>query len=41
MTVGSAFWIAAVRARESERDDRLFDDPFARELAGAGDQLLC
>lgn len=34
MTVGSAFWIAAVRARESERDDRLFDDPFARELAG-------
>ncbi|QRP44183.1 class I SAM-dependent methyltransferase [Amycolatopsis sp. FDAARGOS 1241] len=34
MTAGSAFWIAAVRARESERADRLFDDPFARELAG-------
>ncbi|MEV6900183.1 SAM-dependent methyltransferase [Amycolatopsis sp. NPDC051372] len=34
MTVGSAFWIAAARARESERADRLFDDPFARELAG-------
>jgi methyltransferase (TIGR00027 family) len=34
VTVGSAFWIAAVRARESERADRLFEDPFARELAG-------
>jgi methyltransferase (TIGR00027 family) len=34
MTVGSAYWIAAVRARESERPDRLFDDPFARDLAG-------
>jgi methyltransferase (TIGR00027 family) len=34
VTVGSAFWIAAVRARESERPDRLFDDPFARDLAG-------
>lgn len=34
MTVDSAFWIAAVRARESERPDRLFADPFARELAG-------
>ncbi|WP_326569557.1 SAM-dependent methyltransferase [Amycolatopsis rhabdoformis] len=34
MTVGSAFWIAAARARESEREDRLFHDPFAKELAG-------
>ncbi|MEV4509153.1 SAM-dependent methyltransferase [Dactylosporangium sp. NPDC049525] len=34
MTVGSAFWIAAVRARETERPDRLFADAFARELAG-------
>ena len=34
MTVGSAFWIAAVRARETERPDRLFTDPFARDLAG-------
>jgi methyltransferase (TIGR00027 family) len=35
VTASSAYWIAAVRARESERADRLFDDPFARELAGA------
>jgi len=34
MTVSSAFWIAAVRARETERPDRLFADPFARDLAG-------
>jgi methyltransferase (TIGR00027 family) len=34
VTVGSAFWIAAVRARETERHDRLFEDPFARDLAG-------
>jgi methyltransferase (TIGR00027 family) len=34
VTAGSAYWIAAVRARESERPDRLFHDPFARELAG-------
>ena len=34
MTTGTAFWIAAVRARESARPDRLFDDPHARELAG-------
>ncbi|GAA5199008.1 SAM-dependent methyltransferase [Rugosimonospora acidiphila] len=36
MTVvaGSANWIAAVRARESRRPDRLFDDPFAERLAG-------
>jgi methyltransferase (TIGR00027 family) len=34
MTVGSAFWIAAVRARETERNDRLFNDPYARDLAG-------
>ena len=33
MTTSSAYWIAAVRARETEREDRLFDDPFARELA--------
>jgi methyltransferase (TIGR00027 family) len=34
VTTSSASWIAAVRARESDRADRLFDDPFARELAG-------
>jgi nitronate monooxygenase len=30
----TARWIAASRAVESERSDRLFHDPFARELAG-------
>jgi methyltransferase (TIGR00027 family) len=34
VTAGSAYWIAAVRARETERPDRLFDDPFARDLSG-------
>lgn len=32
---GTARWTAAVRARESERADRLFDDPLASILAGA------
>ena len=33
--VGStAHWTAAVRAKESERPDRLFDDPWAAALAG-------
>jgi O-methyltransferase involved in polyketide biosynthesis len=27
-------WMAAARARESERTDRLFDDPLAAALAG-------
>lgn len=31
---GTARWTAAVRARESARDDRLFDDPLAAALAG-------
>jgi methyltransferase (TIGR00027 family) len=30
----TANWIAAVRARESSRPDRLFDDPYAEALAG-------
>jgi methyltransferase (TIGR00027 family) len=30
----TAWWTAAARARESERDDRLFDDSYAAELAG-------
>lgn len=30
----TAQWTAAARALESERDDRLFDDPYARVLAG-------
>lgn len=31
----TAQWTAAARALESERDDRLFNDPYARTLAGA------
>jgi methyltransferase (TIGR00027 family) len=30
----TASWIAAVRARETERPDRLFADPYAKDLAG-------
>jgi methyltransferase (TIGR00027 family) len=30
----SAYWIAAVRARETRRTDQLFSDPFAENLAG-------
>ena len=33
--VGTAFWIAAARAQESERADRLFTDPYAEALAGS------
>jgi methyltransferase (TIGR00027 family) len=32
----TARWTAAVRARESAREDRLFDDPWAAALAGEG-----
>ena len=31
---GTAHWIAAARARETERQDRLFADPYAAVLAG-------
>ncbi|MBV9449487.1 MAG: SAM-dependent methyltransferase [Streptosporangiaceae bacterium] len=34
MTADTAFWIAAVRARETERRDRLFADVYAHDLAG-------
>jgi methyltransferase (TIGR00027 family) len=34
VTTSSAYWIAAVRARETEREDRLFADPYAADLAG-------
>jgi len=34
----TACWIAAVRAHESERVDRLFDDPWATLLAGQAGQ---
>jgi methyltransferase (TIGR00027 family) len=30
----TAWWTAAARARENERQDRLFDDPYAADLAG-------
>lgn len=30
----TAYWTAAARSKESERADRLFDDPWARVLAG-------
>jgi methyltransferase (TIGR00027 family) len=30
----TAYWTAAVRAMEHEREDRLFSDPWARDLAG-------
>src|SRR4051794_27129394 len=30
----TAQWTAAARALETERTDRLFEDPFARRLAG-------
>lgn len=36
----TARWVAAARARESERADRVFEDPFARRVAGEdGDAL--
>src|SRR5215467_7292193 len=36
----TALWVASYRARESERGDALFHDPFARKLAGArGEQI--
>ncbi len=38
---GTAYWIAAARAMESEREDRLFGDPYASAFAGAlGRQAL-
>jgi len=41
VAAASAFWTAAVRARETGRPDRLFDDPWAAELAGErGRELL-
>jgi len=30
----TSLWVAAMRAVETEREDRLFEDPFARTLAG-------
>src|ERR1041384_309421 len=36
----TALWVAVYRARESERADALFRDPFARKLAGErGEQI--
>src|SRR5438128_12001423 len=31
----TARWAAVYRARETDRPNRLFDDPFAQQLAGA------
>lgn len=36
----TALWMAAVRARESARPDRLFDDPLAEALAGPEGQRI-
>ena len=37
----TARWVAMYRAMESERSDAIFDDPFARRLAGPqGEQIL-
>ena len=36
----TALWVAVYRARETERQDALFRDPFARKLAGdRGEQI--
>lgn len=35
---GTGLLVAAIRARESRRDDRLFTDPFAEKLAGEAGQ---
>ena len=34
LLASTAHWTAAVRAQESAREDRLFDDPWAAALAG-------
>jgi methyltransferase (TIGR00027 family) len=34
----TAYWVAAIRAQETERIDRLFDDPWAALLAGQAGQ---
>jgi O-methyltransferase involved in polyketide biosynthesis len=35
MLASTAHWTAAVRARESTRADRLFNDPWAAGLTGS------
>lgn len=40
MSSHTAYWIAAARARESARPDRLFDDPYAEALAGERGRLI-
>ncbi len=37
----TARWIAAVRAHESRRDDRLYEDPWAAALAGSAGEAWC
>lgn len=36
----TAFWVAYYRAKESERSDAMFRDPFAKELAGERGRLI-
>lgn len=36
----TALWLAVYRAMESDRSDRIFDDPFARRLAGERGQAI-
>jgi O-methyltransferase involved in polyketide biosynthesis len=36
----TARWVATYRADESEREDALFHDPFARRLAGERGQAI-
>ena len=39
-TTDTARWVAVYRARETERPDALFRDPFAKRLAGRrGEQI--
>ena len=35
MLASTAYWTAAIRARETTRNDHLFNDPWAADLAGA------
>ena len=36
----TALWVAIYRAQESERKDALFNDPYARRLAGERGQQI-
>ena len=36
----TALWVAVYRAKESEREDALFHDPYARHMAGERAQAI-